>query len=260
MVGIGPWTPPALSFPLPVTRDWFPDDELETLTIALPDGPPLVVQRFLRWLRQGDGRLGPCLVVAPKTLLGNWRDEIVAHLVPGALGRQLDAFGASLRTLRLAGAGGNDTQLARQTLDDTAIGRADLVLTTYETSRDYQLSFAKIPFAVVVFDEAQRLKNPATLFTQAAKAQQGRFNLGGARPVAGAGALCRSLPRSGPGRSDQRPVFARSQQPGAGARRRVIRRRPDRWAGHRALSAGPGAHGRLNRHERNRPAGPEQDT
>ena len=44
VTGTGVWERPRFSFPLPVARDWFPDQELEVFTIALPDGPPLVVR------------------------------------------------------------------------------------------------------------------------------------------------------------------------------------------------------------------------
>ncbi len=45
-----------------------------------------------------------------------------------------------------------------------------MVLTTYETMRDYHMSFARVRFAAIVFDEAQKLKNPASQMTRAAKA------------------------------------------------------------------------------------------
>jgi len=54
---------------------------------------------------------------------------------------------------------------------------AGWVLTTYETLRDYQLSFGKVQWAVVAFDEAQRIKNPAAQVTDAAKALQADFFL-----------------------------------------------------------------------------------
>ena len=56
--------------------------------------------------------------------------------------------------------------------------RADWILTTYETLRDYHLSFAAVPFACIVFDEMQKVKNPASLMTAAAKSVNGDFILG----------------------------------------------------------------------------------
>lgn len=52
-----------------------------------------------------------------------------------------------------------------------------LVLTTYQTLRDYQFSLASIPWSVVVFDEAQNIKSPNTLQTRAAKALNAEFKL-----------------------------------------------------------------------------------
>jgi len=145
-------------------------------------GKTYQVLAFLRWLREQEpaGRrpgLSPFLVVAPKTLLGNWREEIGQHLGADALGRELHAYERGLRDLKLHTGGGNDMTLRRQTLDVDEIKSADLVLTTYETLRDYHLSFGKVRFAVIVYDEAQKLKNPASLMNRGAKAQQGGFTL-----------------------------------------------------------------------------------
>ena len=143
-------------------------------------GKTYQVLAFLRWLREGQPaprRRAPFLIVAPKTLLGNWRDELAQHLGSGALGSELSVFEQGLRELKLYRTGGNDTDQGRQTLDDRRIEDADLVLTTYETLRDYHLSFGKVRFGVIVYDEAQKLKNPASLMNRAAKAQQADFTL-----------------------------------------------------------------------------------
>ncbi len=52
-----------------------------------------------------------------------------------------------------------------------------LILTTYQTLRDYQFSLASIPWSIVVFDEAQNIKSPNTLQTRAAKALNAQFKL-----------------------------------------------------------------------------------
>ena len=54
---------------------------------------------------------------------------------------------------------------------------ANLVLTTYETVRDFQLDLGLIPWATVVIDEAQRIKTPGTLVTNALKALKTDFRL-----------------------------------------------------------------------------------
>ena len=57
------------------------------------------------------------------------------------------------------------------------IGNARVVLTTYETLRDFEFSFAAEKWSVMVCDEAQRIKNPAAMVTRAAKKQQAGFRV-----------------------------------------------------------------------------------
>lgn len=142
-------------------------------------GKTFQVLAFLHWLRtEGTvARKRPFLIVAPKTLLGIWREELETHLGPGALGQELKVFEQGLRELKLHSAPGNDTQLGRQTLDVARIEEADWVLTTYETLRDYHLSFGKVRFSVTIYDEAQKLKNPTSLMSRGAKAQQPDFTI-----------------------------------------------------------------------------------
>jgi SNF2 family DNA or RNA helicase len=141
-------------------------------------GKTYQVLAFLKWLRDGraEARRRPLLVVAPKTLIGNWIEELERHLGADALGPLLRVQDQGLRALRRVKQG-NDTLLGQATLDLASLAQAGLVLTSYETLRDYQLSFAQLQFAVIVYDEAQRLKNPAAMVTRAAKGQQGDFTL-----------------------------------------------------------------------------------
>ena len=57
------------------------------------------------------------------------------------------------------------------------VGGARIVLTTYETLRDQEFSLARQQWSIVVCDEAQKLKNPAALVTQAIKAIPARFRV-----------------------------------------------------------------------------------
>ena len=56
-------------------------------------------------------------------------------------------------------------------------GDADLVLTTYETLRDLEFSFARERWSVMVCDEAQKIKNPNAAMTRSAKKQQATFRI-----------------------------------------------------------------------------------
>lgn len=114
---------------------------------------------------------GPILIVAPVGLLQNWVEEHDRHLRGGGLGRLRRAFGSGLTELRLPAASGR----VPRSLDRKALAESDWVLTTYEALRDNQKDFGEISFAAVVFDEAQRIKNPGTRVTDAAKALKSGF-------------------------------------------------------------------------------------
>src|SRR5262249_24878970 len=108
----------------------------------------------------------PALVVAPTSLLQNWQDEHAKHTVDDGLGRPLVAFGAPLRTLQL----GNPSSDGVALLDTSKIAESTWVLATYETVRDYHISFARVRFSVAVLDEIQKAKNPVTRINATLKA------------------------------------------------------------------------------------------
>ena len=137
---------------------------------------------FLAWLckthvasRQAEGASHrPILVVAPTALLRNWIEEAERHLQPGVLGERIDAFGSALARLRSqAGVGWSE----EDSLDVARLRKADWVLTTYETLAQHHRAFARIAFSAAIFDEAQKIKNPGTVNTQAAKAMNVDFCL-----------------------------------------------------------------------------------
>ncbi|MFN3935477.1 MAG: DEAD/DEAH box helicase [Parvibaculum sp.] len=130
---------------------------------------------FLLWLRRSTGHAKPVLIVAPTGLLKNWQAELAQHIEPNLIGSVVEVFGANLRTYRLAA--GNDIRGGTSRLDVSAWEGAGIILTTYETMRDYHMSFARIPFAAIVYDEIQKLKNPASQMTRAAKALNGRLQI-----------------------------------------------------------------------------------
>lgn len=145
-------------------------------------GKTLQALAFLAWVREemaaGVWPQRPVLVVAPTGLLRNWRDEHDRHLEGAGLGVLLEAFGAGLQRLRPArGTEGRELATALPSLDVSVLQQSDWVMTTYETLRDYQHSFGRVHWAVVVFDEAQKLKNPAAGLTEAAKAMKQDFTV-----------------------------------------------------------------------------------
>lgn len=131
---------------------------------------------FLAWLRTIEAPDRPILIVAPTGLLRNWQAEIALHLERGALGPVIEAFGANLRQYRSED--GNDIRGGTSKLDVTRWSDAGVVLTTFETMRDYHMSFARVPFSAIVYDEIQKLKNPVSQMTRAAKTMNARIQVG----------------------------------------------------------------------------------
>jgi len=97
---------------------------------------------------------GPSLVVVPKSLVFNWKQE-AARFTP------------RLRVL-------DHTGLARNV---NGFADYDLVLTTYGTLRRDAAEFKDIEFDYVVLDEAQAIKNPGTESAKAARLLRGRNKL-----------------------------------------------------------------------------------
>lgn len=118
----------------------------------------------------------PCLIVAPTGLLNNWLLEIGHHLGTFGLGEVTEAYGNKLKQLRTGS--GRDTDFGVPMLNVERLQSSNVVLTTYESLRDYQISFAQVSFGVVVFDEIQKTKNPRSLLSRAAAAVNGGFAIG----------------------------------------------------------------------------------
>lgn len=130
---------------------------------------------FLAWLRKEERISEPFLIVAPTGLLENWRQEIHLHLAEGALGEVLPVYGGNLGLLRQGRA--RDTQSGSAQLSAGVFDSYGVVLTTYETLRDYHMSFARQRFAIAVCDEVQKIKNAASQIRRAATTINARFRI-----------------------------------------------------------------------------------
>lgn len=141
----------------------------------------------------------PVLVVAPLSLLENWEDEVgktflsipFRDLVVLQAGRDLNRYrvkGAERESVQLAALADDDGMMDAQSIryaltigPEAGAQRLDmdrrLVLTTYQTLRDYQFSLCRIDWGMVIFDEAQNIKNPNALQTRAAKGLKADFKL-----------------------------------------------------------------------------------
>ena len=146
-------------------------------------GKTLQAIAFMAWLQDeanaGRRHRTPFLIVAPTGLLGTWRAEIEKHLHDPQLGPLVPAFGGNLRLLKDEDTfGARDIETGKASLDAANWRDAGVVLTTYETLRDYHFSFARTRFGLIIFDEIQKLKNPGSQMTRAAKALNAEFTLG----------------------------------------------------------------------------------
>jgi SNF2 family DNA or RNA helicase len=142
-------------------------------------GKTLQLLAFLAWAHEQNPDLPPSLVVAPVSLLENWQEEIARFFEPGSL-RVLTAYGDAMAPLRVPRAS-IDAELQREGLvrflRPEWRGDAQVVLTTYETLRDLEFTFAKEPWSILVCDEAQKIKNPNALVTRAVKKLNVRFRV-----------------------------------------------------------------------------------
>lgn len=136
---------------------------------------------FLAWIRelQSAGQVNhkPILIVGPTGLLRNWVAEHETHLRDDRLGELFEAHGSGIRSLRRTGSRSSELESGVPVLDVDLLAKNECVLTTYETLRDYQHSFAKVRWGVVVLDEVQKIKNPTSLVTEATKAMDADFTI-----------------------------------------------------------------------------------
>ena len=118
-------------------------------------GKTLQVIATLQKLKEdGDLDEARALVIVPTSLLTNWQKEI-ARFAPDL---SVAVFhGAKRELARHAGAIGPDS-------------RPDVLLTTYGIARSEAAALKPLSWRVVVVDEAQNIKNPATAQTKAVKA------------------------------------------------------------------------------------------
>lgn len=99
-------------------------------------------------IHETDRHATPSLVVAPATLLENWR-------------RELATFAPSLHTLVHQG--------SARTGVPSGLRRADVVITSYETAVQDEDILMRVNWHCIVLDEAQNIKNPAAQRTRTVK-------------------------------------------------------------------------------------------
>jgi len=159
-------------------------------------GKTLQALVFMGWVQEllKDESNKPMLIVAPVVLLSNWRAEYEEFLEP-VFGEFLELHGKNLRELKNMAVARKyeivkeieikDKEDAEKILtsgrglllDSKKLKNAKVVLTTYETLRDYQFSLGLIEWSVIVLDETQKIKSPSAMVTTAVKAMKYDFGL-----------------------------------------------------------------------------------
>ena len=109
----------------------------------------------------------PYLIVAPVSLIENWEQEYkkffadplipVCPLIGSTLSRHFSK--------------GIDKSLIAY------LQKRQIIITNYETIRSFQFSFCAVNYALIILDEAQKIKTPGALVTNAAKALKGDFKV-----------------------------------------------------------------------------------
>lgn len=114
----------------------------------------------------GEKDMNSVLVVAPVSLLANWESEFIHFVKEGVFEEIVPLYGNSFRDFKR----GHDLRL-----DFSPVAKNRIVLTSYETLRNYDISFGCIDWSFMVLDEAQKIKNPAALITNAVKSMKYDF-------------------------------------------------------------------------------------
>ncbi|MCP3892804.1 MAG: DEAD/DEAH box helicase family protein [Desulfobulbaceae bacterium] len=160
------------------------------------------IDHLYKFKHQAKDTKKPCLLVAPLSLLQNWKDEvektfssspfvdIVLLQVDGELPRFRVGGVETKQNLsnESAHSGGDEEveetgkikyslKVGKTFLNERLDIPQRLVITTYQTLRDYQFSLCSIDLGMVIFDEAQNIKNPNALQTRAAKGLKSDFTL-----------------------------------------------------------------------------------
>lgn len=126
-------------------------------------GKTLQLLYFIDWHSRTYSNHKPYLIVAPVSLLENWENEYARFFMePRLKVCRLSSHDVPRKI---------DTEVIKQ------MQKMDVILTNYESLRISQLNFCAVEFDIVVLDEAQKIKSPGTMVTNAAKALKANFKV-----------------------------------------------------------------------------------
>lgn len=131
-------------------------------------GKTLQILTFLAWciesgykkgLGDSSGPYEPILIISPIILLNNWQKEMEIYFQNDIFSPCQILYGSQIKKFTLTTQKkGRETKDGRQKLDIEKIRENRVIITNYDTVKNYQHSFAKIPWTVIITDEAQEFK------------------------------------------------------------------------------------------------------
>jgi SNF2 family DNA or RNA helicase len=141
-------------------------------------GKTLQLLSLLSWFYERNPNASPSLIVAPPVLMQNWKNEAKNFFndFPEILLLHDDGLRARRQPKEFIDQSLLDKKIANLLIPNW-LGSAKVVLTTYETVRDYEFSLAKQDFTFMICDEAQKIKTPNAQSTTAAKKQKAKFRI-----------------------------------------------------------------------------------
>ena len=126
-------------------------------------GKTLQILYFIDWHSRKYANHKPYLIVAPISLLENWKNEYERFFMQPRM--KINMLTSKDVTRKF------DKSIVDK------MQKMDIILTNYESLRISQLNFCAVEFDVVALDEAQKIKSPGALVTNAAKALKCNFKI-----------------------------------------------------------------------------------
>lgn len=126
-------------------------------------GKTLQILYFIDWHSRKYANHKPYLIVAPISLLENWQNEYYRF------------FMSPRMNITMLSSRDVPRKFDKNVVDK--MQKMDIILTNYESLRISQLNFCAVEFDIVALDEAQKIKSPGTLVTNAAKALKSNFKI-----------------------------------------------------------------------------------
>jgi SNF2 family DNA or RNA helicase/HJR/Mrr/RecB family endonuclease len=127
-------------------------------------GKTLQLLYFLEWHAQNTSEQKPHLIVAPVSLLENWELEYKRFFKTQNLDLKL-----------LYGSHSLDREFSSSAVKE--LQKKQIILTSYESVRNHQLTLCAVDYSIIVLDEAQKIKTPGTLVTNVSKALKADFKV-----------------------------------------------------------------------------------